>query len=149
VYADVWQQWLAVEKSLAKTTSEQNSLLDLYEAATRDYLSVTLWCSYLELAQQLLFQSARATGSLLPSKLGTDDFVTLISLHIVLIFVFSPELARVRKLGEKAILEVGEHLAQGFFRCLDSGYALHNVSLLFTTNYLTKRLLRVGTSYCP
>ena len=78
---------LAHQQHCASKNGEQNSLLDLYEAATRDYLSVTLWCSYLELAQQLLFQSARATGSLLPSKLGTDDFVTLISLHIVLIII--------------------------------------------------------------
>lgn len=45
---NLWTEWVNDELSQVKGPDDVQRILALFERATKDYLSVTLWCSYLE-----------------------------------------------------------------------------------------------------
>lgn len=44
---DIWLQWLADEQSAVKTPQHVQALQQVYDLAVQDYLSVSIWESYL------------------------------------------------------------------------------------------------------
>ncbi|KAJ3295545.1 Splicing factor [Borealophlyctis nickersoniae] len=43
---DLWMEWIQDEKEIAATANEKESILELFERATADYLSIKLWHAY-------------------------------------------------------------------------------------------------------
>ncbi|KAF9300484.1 RNA-binding protein 4F [Mortierella antarctica] len=72
---ELWLQWLNDESNMATSEDEKENVLDLYERATTDYLSIAIWKSYTEYAVQEYFEAAEHgdDGSVL-----TKDKVTAI-----------------------------------------------------------------------
>ncbi|KAG0000284.1 RNA-binding protein 4F [Entomortierella chlamydospora] len=49
---ELWMEWIKDESNMATSKDEKIHVLELYERATSDYLSITIWESYLEYAIQ-------------------------------------------------------------------------------------------------
>ncbi|KAF9999020.1 RNA-binding protein 4F [Modicella reniformis] len=49
---ELWIEWIADESNMAITGDEKKHVLSLYERATSDYLSITIWKSYVSYAIQ-------------------------------------------------------------------------------------------------
>ncbi|KAG0365729.1 Splicing factor [Gamsiella multidivaricata] len=49
---ELWVDWIGDEQNMATQEEEKQHVLDLYEKATAEYLSVRIWKSYLEYAVQ-------------------------------------------------------------------------------------------------
>ncbi|KAG0340152.1 Squamous cell carcinoma antigen recognized by T-cells 3 [Podila humilis] len=54
---DLWLEWINDESRMADTKTEKELVLKLYERATTDYLSITIWKSYTEYASQEYLES--------------------------------------------------------------------------------------------
>ncbi|KAF9367848.1 hypothetical protein CPB97_005256, partial [Podila verticillata] len=55
---ELWLQWINDESNMAASEDEKEHVLNLYERATTDYLSIAIWKSYTEYAVQEYFEAA-------------------------------------------------------------------------------------------
>ncbi|KAG0348063.1 RNA-binding protein 4F [Podila minutissima] len=55
---ELWLQWLNDESNMATSEDEKENVLNLYERATTDYLSIAIWKSYTDYAVQEYFEAA-------------------------------------------------------------------------------------------
>ncbi|KAF9587173.1 hypothetical protein IFM89_039613 [Coptis chinensis] len=60
----LWLQWVHDEASLLTSSSSTHAITQLYDRALRDYLSVPLWCDYLNFVQDHCDSSPAATSKL-------------------------------------------------------------------------------------
>ncbi|KAG0307311.1 Splicing factor [Dissophora globulifera] len=49
---ELWMEWIGDEANLATSIEEKRHLLELYERATSDYLSINIWKAYVDYALQ-------------------------------------------------------------------------------------------------
>ncbi|KAL5096235.1 hypothetical protein RYX36_000562 [Vicia faba] len=101
----LWQQWIKDELSLntASRPDVFSRVLQLYERATFDYLSVSLWCDYLHFLQDF------------------DPMVVQCS---------PPGISKARDLFERALTAAGLHVAQGTH--IWEAYRLYEQAILLT-----------------
>ncbi|KAG0027208.1 RNA-binding protein 4F [Podila clonocystis] len=86
---ELWLQWINDESNMAASEDEKENVLNLYERATTDYLSIAIWKSYTEYAVQEYFEAAEHGDD---ESILTKDKVTAIF--------------------QKAITFTGHHIAQ-------------------------------------
>ncbi|KAG0071367.1 Squamous cell carcinoma antigen recognized by T-cells 3, partial [Podila epicladia] len=72
---ELWLQWINDESNMAASEDEKENVLNLYERATTDYLSVAIWKSYTEYAVQEYFEAAEHRDD---ESVMTKDKVTAI-----------------------------------------------------------------------
>ncbi|XP_058767200.1 uncharacterized protein LOC131640841 [Vicia villosa] len=101
----LWQQWIKDELSLHAASRPEafSRVLQLYERATFDYLSVSLWCDYLDFVQEF------------------DPVVHQCS---------PAGISKARDLFERALTAAGLHVAQG--TRIWEAYRLYEQAILLT-----------------
>ncbi|CAK8530107.1 unnamed protein product [Lathyrus sativus] len=101
----IWQQWIKDELSFNTASSPEafSRVLQLYERATFDYLSVSLWCDYLDFVQEF------------------DPMVHQCS---------PAGISKARDLFERALTAAGLHVAQG--TQIWEAYRLYEHAILLT-----------------
>ncbi|KAG0266470.1 Splicing factor [Mortierella polycephala] len=60
---ELWMDWIGDESNMAASEEEKKHVLELYERATSDYLSINIWKSYVEYATQEYIESAGLEAS--------------------------------------------------------------------------------------
>lgn len=63
----VWTEWITDELRMAGNAVDRNGVLDLCATAVRDYLSVPVWLTYVELAQELCLENDKPDANAIAS----------------------------------------------------------------------------------
>ncbi|KAF9191909.1 Splicing factor [Haplosporangium sp. Z 11] len=86
---ELWMDWIEDESNMAVSEEEKKHVLELYERATSDYLSIRIWKSYVEYATQEYIES-----------IGLEASETIVSKD------------HLRRIFQKADKYVGYHIPQ-------------------------------------
>ncbi|KAK6637729.1 hypothetical protein RUM44_008151 [Polyplax serrata] len=78
---DLWTDWLQDEINLATSTREKEQIIDLFETAVKDYLSVELWLQYT--AFIISFQNEKNPSDFTPIRNIFERALMAAGLHVM------------------------------------------------------------------